>query len=171
MVATWKCFKSPFWKISAWYGPTLTEYVRNTVSLLYKQQKGWNSGIWNFLAKKIILAYISLKIDIFRSVMLYYVITGAFVDPGGMEEIYPPKVEQIWPILLFSACFWQCSAIIPPLLTQDLPYRVIVTSYVDRFSWFWYQWKEETFSYTMIPNNYTLGVSISNSQGSGNHPS
>ena len=67
-----------------------------------------------FLAKKkSSLAYISLKIDIFRSVMFYY---------------------------------------------------VIVMSYVDRYSWFYYQWKEETLSYTMVPNNYTLGVSISSSQ-------
>ena len=71
-----------------------------------------------FLAKKTILAYISLKIDIFRSAMLYY---------------------------------------------------IIVTSYVDRFSWFWYQWKEETLPFTMVPNNYTLGASIWNSQGGGNH--
>ena len=71
-----------------------------------------------FLAKKSILAYISLKIDIFRSAILYY---------------------------------------------------VIVTSYFDRFSWFWYQWKEETLPYTMVPNNCTLGMSISNSQEGGNH--
>ena len=44
-------------------------------------------------------------------------------------------------------------------------YYVIVTSYVDRFSWFWYQWKEETLPFSMVPNNYTLGVSISSSQG------
>ena len=44
------------------------------------------------------MANILLKIDIFRSVMLYY---------------------------------------------------VIVTSYVDRFSWFWYQWKEETPPYSL----------------------
>ena len=48
-------------------------------------------------------------------------------------------------------------------------YYVIVMSYVDKFSWFWYQWKEETLPYTMVPNNYTLGVSISKSRG-GNHP-
>ena len=72
-----------------------------------------------FLAKTSILAYILLKVDIFRLAILYY---------------------------------------------------VIVTSYVDGFSWFWYQWKEETLPYTMVPNNYTLGVSISNSQGGGNHP-
>ena len=96
----------------------LTEHVRNNISLRYKQTTGWNSNIWNFFSEKSILAYISLKINIFRSAMLYY---------------------------------------------------VIVTSYVDRFSWFWYQWKEETLSYTMVPNNYTLGVSILNSQGGGNH--
>ena len=92
----------------------LTEHVKNTISLLYKQKTWWNSDIWNFLAKKSILAHISLKIDIFRSAMLYY---------------------------------------------------VIVTLCVDRFSWFWYQRKEETLPYIMVPNNYTLGVPISNSQG------
>ena len=66
------------------------------------------------LKKKSILAYISLKIDIVRSAMFYY---------------------------------------------------LIVTSYVDRFSWFWYQWKENTLPYTMKQYNYTLGVSISSSQG------
>ena len=35
--------------------------------------------------------------------------------------------------------------------------NVIVTSYVDRFSWLWYQWKEKTLPYTMVPNNHTLG--------------
>ena len=44
-------------------------------------------------------------------------------------------------------------------------YYVIVTSYVDRFSSFWYQWKEKTLPYTMVPNIYTLGVSISSSHG------
>ena len=33
-----------------------------------------------FLAKKSILAYISLKIDIFRSALLYYVIVTSYVD-------------------------------------------------------------------------------------------
>ena len=46
-----------------------------------------------------------------------------------------------------------------------MSYYVIMTLYVDWFSWFWYQWKEETLPYTKVPNNYTLGVSISSSQG------
>ena len=29
-------------------------------------------------------------------------------------------------------------------------YYVIVTSYVDRFSWCWYQWKEETIPFTIV---------------------
>ena len=49
MVATSKYFKSPFWKkISSWYCPKLTEHVRNSIFLLYKQKTGWNSDIWNF---------------------------------------------------------------------------------------------------------------------------
>ena len=40
----------------------------------------------------------------------------------------------------------------------------------EKFSWFWYQWKEETLLYTMVPNNHTLGPSISSSWGGGNHP-
>ena len=96
----------------------LTEHVRNTIFLLYKQNTGWNSNICNIFSKKLILANISLKIYIFRSAMFCY---------------------------------------------------VIVTSYVDWFSWFWYQWKEETLPYTMVPNNFTLHMSISSSQGDGNH--
>ena len=30
----------------------LTEHVRNTISLLYKQKPGWNSDIWNFFWRK-----------------------------------------------------------------------------------------------------------------------
>ena len=32
----------------------LTDHVRNTVSLLYKQKTGWNSDIWNFFSEKFI---------------------------------------------------------------------------------------------------------------------
>ena len=91
----------------------LTEHVRNTIFLRYKQKIGWKDRYLELLAKKkIILVYISLKIVIFRWAMLYY---------------------------------------------------VIVTSYVNRFLWVWYQWKEETLPYTMVPNNYTLSLSILNS--------
>ena len=31
----------------------LTEHVRNTISLPYKQKTGWNSDIWNFFSEKI----------------------------------------------------------------------------------------------------------------------
>ena len=48
--------------------------------------------------------------------------------------------------------------------------NVIVTSYVGRFSKFWYQWKGETHPYTMVPHTHTLGMSISSSWGGGNHP-
>ena len=41
--------------------------------------------------------------------------------------------------------------------------NVIVTSYVGRFSKFWYQWKGETLPYTMVPHTHTLGMSISSS--------
>ena len=61
----------------------LTEHVRNTISI----EPGEIPIFGTFLAKTSILAYILLKIDIFRSVLFYY---------------------------------------------------AIVTSYVDRFSWFWY---------------------------------
>ena len=33
----------------------LTEHVINAISLLYKHKIGWNSDIWNFLAKKLVL--------------------------------------------------------------------------------------------------------------------
>ena len=31
----------------------LTEHVRNTIPLIYKQTIGWNTDIWNFFSKKI----------------------------------------------------------------------------------------------------------------------
>ena len=43
----------------------------------------------------------------------------------------------------------------------------VMTSYVGRCSWSWYQWKEETLPYTMVPNIYTLDVSFL-SWGGGN---
>ena len=49
-------------------------------------------------------------------------------------------------------------------------YYVIVTSYVDWFSWFWNQWKEKTLPYTMVPNNYTFGGLNFKFTGGGNHP-
>ena len=50
----------------------LTEHVRKIIYLFYKQHLGWNSDIWNFFSeKKSILAYISLKINIFRSTMFF----------------------------------------------------------------------------------------------------
>ena len=59
---------------------------------------------------------------------------------------------------------------------ENRPFRsamfenVIVTSYVGRFSKFWYQWKGETLPYTMVPHTHTLGMSVSSSWGGGNTP-
>ena len=53
--------------------------------------------------------------------------------------------------------------------TSAMFYYVIVTSYVDRFSWLWYQWKEKTLPNTVVRNNFTLILSISKLQGGGNH--
>ena len=58
----------------------LTEHVRNTISLLYKQKLGKILIFGTFLAKKSILAYISLKIYIFRSAMFYYAILTSYID-------------------------------------------------------------------------------------------
>ena len=49
-------------------------------------------------------------------------------------------------------------------------YDVTVTSYLGRWYLFWYVWKEETPSYTMVPIRCIWGVSFSSSQGGGNHP-
>ena len=38
-------------------------------------------------------------------------------------------------------------------LRSRLHYDVIVTSYVDGWYLFWYQWKEKTYSYTWVANN------------------
>ena len=56
----------------------LTEHVRNTISILYKQKKKKKTGeipiFGTFLAKKWILAAcILLKIDISRWAMIYYI--------------------------------------------------------------------------------------------------
>ena len=96
----------------------LTKHVTNTISLLYRKKTWWNSDIWNFLAEKSILAYISLKIDIFRSAMLYY---------------------------------------------------VIVTSYVDRYSWFWYQWKRRPYTILWFQTTILLVCQFQFTRG-GNHP-
>ena len=57
----------------------LTEHVTNIISLL-KQKPGEIPIFGTFLAKKSILAYISIKIDIFRSAMFYYVIVTSNVN-------------------------------------------------------------------------------------------
>ena len=49
-------------------------------------------------------------------------------------------------------------------------YDVTVTSYLGCWYLFWYVWKEETPSYTMVPIRCILGVSFSSSKGGGNHP-
>ena len=93
----------------------LTEHVRNTISLLYKQKTRWNSDISYWFSEKINFGlYISLKIDI---------------------SSQPRFITSLW--------------------------RHTLTDFHDSG----YQWKEETLPYTMVPNNYTLGMSISNSQG------
>ena len=58
----------------------LTKHIRNTIALLYKQKLDKIPKFGTFLAKKSILAYISLKINIFRSEMLYDVIVTSYVD-------------------------------------------------------------------------------------------
>ena len=58
----------------------LTEHVRNTIYLLYKQKLGEMLILLTFLAKKSNLAFISLKIDIFRSAMIYYINVTSYVD-------------------------------------------------------------------------------------------
>ena len=44
-------------------------------------------------------------------------------------------------------------------------YDVTVTSYLGCWYLFWYVWKEETPSYTMVPIRCILGVSFSSSKG------
>ena len=65
--------------------------------------------------------------------------------------------------------FWSFFSLEIRFLSPTMFENVIVTSFVDRFSWFWYQWKEETIPYTMVPINNTLGPSISSSLGDGNY--
>ena len=73
----------------------LTEHVRNTIPSFISEKPGEIQIFGSFLAKKSILAYISLKIDIFRSAMLYYVIVTSYVDRfhdfgiNGKRRPYP----------------------------------------------------------------------------------
>ena len=73
----------------------LSGHVRNTISLLYKQNTRWNSDIWNFFSE---------KMDFFFNFGLFSL-----------------KLRFLSPAMFGN---------------------VIVTSCVDRFSWFWYQWKD-----------------------------
>ena len=43
-------------------------------------------------------------------------------------------------------------------------YDITVTSYVGCLYLFWYEWKEETHSYTMVPIRHIWGVHFSNSR-------
>ena len=65
VVATSKYFKSPFWKYLHGMVLKLSGHVWNAISLLYKQNTGWNSDIWNFFSEKIefftILVYFHWK--------------------------------------------------------------------------------------------------------------
>ena len=62
-VATWKYFMSPFWKNKKYLHDmdlTLTEHVRNTISLLYKQKTGQNSDFCKFFSEKINFGHFGL---------------------------------------------------------------------------------------------------------------
>ena len=49
-------------------------------------------------------------------------------------------------------------------------YHIIVTSYIDRFSWFWYQWKEETLTLYYFTKLLYFGHVNFKITGGGNHP-
>ena len=58
----------------------LSEHVRHTIFLFYRQKHRVKfQHLELFLAKKSILANISLKLDIFRSAMFYYVIVTSYI--------------------------------------------------------------------------------------------
>ena len=66
----------------------LTEHVKSTISLLYIQKPGEVPIYGTFLAKKTILAFISLKIDIF--IFIFIMLTDSH-DCGinGKGRPYP----------------------------------------------------------------------------------
>ena len=76
---------------------------------------------------------------------------GISKTPGQIQISRPffREKNQFWPIFRWKLTFSGRPCFITSLW--------LVTSYADRFSWFWYQWKEETLPYTMVPNNYTFG--------------
>ena len=52
----------------------LTEHIRNTISLLYKQKNGWNSYVWNFFSDKIKFGLNFAENRQFQVDHVYYVI-------------------------------------------------------------------------------------------------
>ena len=56
------------------------------------------------------------------------------------------------------------------ILRSRLHYDVIVTSYVDGWYLFWYQWKEETDSHTLVANIGYRTFIIENPGGGCNNP-
>ena len=51
------------------------------------------------------------------------------------------------------------------ILRSRLHYDVIVTSYEDGWYLFWYQWKEETHSYTLVASMRYRTFHIENQEG------
>ena len=88
----------------------LTEHVRDTISLLYKQKQKtrWNSDISNFFSeKKSILAYISLEIDICRSAIFY---TSLWRHTRtNFHDLGIKSKEEALPILWYqTTLLWAC---------------------------------------------------------------
>ena len=91
---------------------SLTVYLRNIISSFISKTPSEIPIFGTFLAKILILAYISLKIIKLGKIGIY---------------------------------------------------DVIVSLYTGYLYFFWYVWKEETHSYTMVPNKHTSGVYFSGS--------
>ena len=49
-------------------------------------------------------------------------------------------------------------------------YDLIVTSYINGWYLFWYQWKEDVHTYTLVVNLGLYDLSIDNPEGGCNNP-
>ena len=74
--------------------------------------------------------------------------------------IPPPKKNPIFGAFLGKNSILAYISLKIGILRSAMFENVIVTSYVGRFSKYWYQYKGGTLPYTMVPHTHTLGLSI-----------
>ena len=88
-----------------------------------------------------------------------------------LETSFPSFISKklgevpIFRTFLVKIQFWRIFHCKSANLCKIDNYDVIVTSCMGCLYLFWYVWKKETHSYTIVSNKYTSGVYFSSSQG------